>query len=210
MTGTGQRYTRTDAARIAFFWVILLAAITLTLWRITPPAPRSEAAAGSFQLTRALDDLRAITREFHPTGSAANIRVRDDLIVRLRAIGLTTENQSGTAVRQSPREPRAVGVAEVDNIIAVLPGRDRAQPAVAVMAHYDSVPFSYGASDDGAGVVAALETARALKAGPPPARDVIFLLTDGEEIGLLGAQKFFDEHPLARRIGMVVNAEARG
>ena len=33
------------------------------------------------------------------------------------------------------------------------------------MAHYDSVPMAPGAGDDGAGVVAILETARALKTG---------------------------------------------
>ena len=51
------------------------------------------------------------------------------------------------------------------------------------MAHYDSVPFGPGAADDGAGVVTLLETARALKAGPPLKNDVIFLFTDGEEAG---------------------------
>src|SRR5690606_388309 len=76
--------------------------------------------------------------------------------------------------------------------------------------HYDSVPGSPGAADDAAGVSAMLEIARALQAGPQPARDVVFLFTDGEEVGLLGARAFFGEHALARRVGFVVNLEARG
>lgn len=194
----------------AQFWIILLVAAGLASWAMLPPSPRTTTTNSGFALTRALDDLRTITRAPHPTGSAENARVRDILVARLRGIGLTTEIQRGTAVRQTPRAPHPIAIAPVENIIAVLPGRDRAAPALAVMAHYDSVPFSFGASDDGAGVVAVLETARALIAGPQPQRDVVFLLTDGEELGLLGAQMFFDDHPLARRIGMVVNAEARG
>jgi len=45
-----------------------------------------------------------------------------------------------------------------------------AAPAVALMAHYDSVPASTGASDDAAGVASALEIVRAIKARGVPAR----------------------------------------
>jgi hypothetical protein len=72
------------------------------------------------------------------------------------------------------------------------------------------VPNSPGAADDSAGVAVALEVARALKSGPQPERDVIFLITDGEELGLLGAAAFFKRDPLVRHIGAVINMEARG
>jgi hypothetical protein len=194
------------------FWLILLSAVVLAAWGMLPPSPRpaSDNGPNDYSLARTLPDLRAITRAPRPAGSAENARVREYLAERLRDMGLKVEIQRGMGVRQSPRAREFVAAAPVANIIAVLPGRDSRQPAVAVMAHYDSVPFSFGASDDGAGTVAVLETARALLAGPTPQRDVVFLLTDGEEMGLLGAQMFFDDHPLARRIGMVVNAEARG
>lgn len=106
-------------------------------------------------------------------------------------------------------EPFALG-ANVENVIGVMAGRDRSAPALLVMAHYDSVPNSPGASDDAAGVASALETARALTASGPPARDVIFLITDGEEAGLIGAHAFFNDDPLAKRIGAVVNMDTRG
>jgi hypothetical protein len=73
------------------------------------------------------------------------------------------------------------------------------------------VPASPGAADDAAGVVSALEIVRALQArGQPPARDVMVIFTDGEEAGLLGADAFFNRDPLAKRVGFLINMEARG
>jgi hypothetical protein len=69
---------------------------------------------------------------------------------------------------------------------------------------------SPGASDDGSGVATLLETARALRAGPRLARDVVFLLTDGEEPGLVGAQAFADHELEALPVAVVLNVEARG
>ena len=60
-------------------------------------------------------------------------------------------------------------------------------------------PRRAGAADDGSGVAALLETARALRAGPPPRNDVIFLFTDGEERGLLGSQAFLARGPVGLR-----------
>ena len=71
------------------------------------------------------------------------------------------------------------------------------------MAHYDSVPCSPGASDDGMGTATVIETARAIAAGAPLRRTVVIVLTDGEEAGLLGAEAFMREHPLAGTVHVV-------
>jgi hypothetical protein len=55
-----------------------------------------------------------------------------------------------------------------------------------------------------------LETLRALRAGPPPRRDLIALFSDGEEDGLLGADAFLEGHPWAKEVALVLNFEARG
>jgi len=47
-----------------------------------------------------------------------------------------------------------------------------------------------------------LETMRALKAGPPLKNDVVFLFTDGEEMGWLGAKAFAEQHPEMGNIGV--------
>jgi len=57
-------------------------------------------------------------------------------------------------------------------------------------------------------VAVLLETLRALRTGAPPRNDVVFLFTDGEEPGLLGAKAFVDAH--AATVGMALNFEARG
>jgi hypothetical protein len=82
--------------------------------------------------------------------------------------------------------------------------------AIVLSAHYDSVPYGPGASDDGAGVAAILEAAQALLAGPPLRNDVILLLIDGEEIGLMGSQAFVKNHPWMEDVALVLNLEARG
>ncbi|WP_440064670.1 M28 family peptidase [Streptosporangium sp. OZ121] len=93
----------------------------------------------------------------------------------------------------------------MDNIVATLPGRDPTG-TVMVAAHYDSAAMGPGASDDGAAVAAMLETVRALRAqedqegrggGGNLRNDLVFLMTDGEEDGVLGAEAFVREHPLA-------------
>lgn len=96
------------------------------------------------------------------------------------------------------------------NVIGVLPGRDRALPALMLMAHHDTVWGSPGAADDTAGVAGILEVVRAVNARGGGDRDLIVLFTDGEELGLEGAKHFFAASPLRERVGAIVNLEARG
>src|SRR5690606_33198781 len=49
-----------------------------------------------------------------------------------------------------------------------------------------------------------------LLAGPPLRNDVILLLTDAEEVGLVGAHAWVSEHPWAPDTGVVLSAEGRG
>ena len=62
------------------------------------------------------------------------------------------------------------------------------QPLV-LATHYDSVSAGPGAADAGSCVAALLETARALQHGGPYRRPVYLLITDGEEMGLLGPRR---------------------
>ncbi|REF00172.1 M20/M25/M40 family metallo-hydrolase [Thermomonospora umbrina] len=72
---------------------------------------------------------------------------------------------------------------------------------VIVSAHYDSVPGSPGANDDGSGTVLCLELARVLRRLPTQ-QTLRFALWGSEEYGLIGARHYVkeltDEH--ARRI----------
>ncbi|WP_293401294.1 M20/M25/M40 family metallo-hydrolase [Phenylobacterium sp.] len=189
--------------------VVCLAVAFLLGWaqeRTPAPLP-ANAPVTAFSAARAMADVEVIAKTPHPIGSPANVVVRDHLVARMTALGLSPQIQRAEVLRQ---EDGWIAGGTVENVIGVLPGRDRAVPAVAIMAHYDSVPGSPGAADDATGTAAALEIARAIKAKGQPARDIILLITDGEESGLLGAQAFFDQHPLAGRIGFLLNMEARG
>jgi len=52
------------------------------------------------------------------------------------------------------------------NVLARIPGTANTK-ALAMEAHYDSVPYGPGADDDCGGVGVTLELARILKQGPP-------------------------------------------
>jgi hypothetical protein len=204
--------TRSTGEETRGGWGVVLALILLllVLWVVSvrrqPPAPKpASAPATEFSGARALDVLRNLAGDSrpHPVGSPANAAVRDRILAQLRQSGYTPEVQPAFAC-----SPIYSNCARTENIMARLEGTAR-DGAILLMAHYDGVAAGPGISDDLAGTAAVLETARALKAGPAPKNPVIFLLTDGEEAGLLGAQAFADS-PLAREVKVVLNLEARG
>ncbi len=184
----------------------LLLAVTAGMLQLATPAVAPLTAPPTvFSAARAMQHLAMIAREPHPIGSPANVRVRDYLVAQLQALQLDPQVQTAVAVQ----ERYGLQAGTVHNVVAQIPGT---QPGAAIMlaAHYDSVPTSPGASDDGAAVAAMLETARALTAGAPLQHDVILLFTDGEEAGMLGARAFMDEHPWAKEVALTLNFEARG
>lgn len=204
---------------MAKWWGALIALIGATILAIvatTPPGPApADASATAFSATRAMGDIEHIGRVPHPTGSAANAEVRNYLIARLKGLGLEVSTITGP---MSPAAAKRLNgwrksddpAPPLTDIVAVLPGQDRAQPAVLLMAHHDSVWGSPAAADDSAGVASILETVRALRSGGPLRRDVVVLLTDGEELGLEGAKLFFNGDPRRAHVGVIVNLETRG
>lgn len=197
------------AARVGLLTFCFIALFTfLSLYRLNPPAvvPAS-APPEQFSAERAMKYLNVIAQRPHPVGSTEHEAVRDYLLNELSRAGLSPTVQKTVVFRPRTQTPFHAGTME--NVMARLPGAANSKPLV-LMAHYDSVPTSPGASDDGAGVATLLETLRALRTGPPLKNDIIFLFTDGEETGLLGARAFVNEHPWAKDIGLVLNFEARG
>lgn len=199
---------------------LLIAALVLgTLLGIratTPPAPvGADAPPQVFAAGRAMADVRVIAARPHLAASPENAAVRAHIARRMQAMGMTVREAPFTAPPESAKRlawwsgtdnPAPV----LTNVIGVLPGKDPSLPAVLLMAHHDTVGGSPGAADDTAGVAALLETARAVHAGGQPARDLIVLITDGEELGLDGAREFFTHDPLRAHVGAVINVEARG
>lgn len=175
--------------------IIISIFVYFSLQGIAPPetSPVSAPLSG-FSSARAMQHLKAIAEEPHPSRSDANSIVRNYIIQAITSLGLTPETQNS---------------AGLINIIATLKGTEQGNVILHV-GHYDTVVKSPGAGDNGAAVSSMLETLRALMAGPPLKNDIAFLFTDGEEQGLLGAKAFVYKHPLARDIGIVLNFDARG
>ncbi len=100
------------------------------------------------------------------------------------------------------------------NLIGKLPGRRSGSGAVLLLAHWDhfgvcaTAPaedlICNGAIDNASGVASLTEIARRLAKGPALDRDVYFLATTGEELGLLGALAFAEDPPLP--LGQIVAA----
>ncbi len=103
-------------------------------------------------------------------------------------------------------------VAWVENVVAELPSTvaDEEPGTFVLMSHYDSVWQGPGAGDAASGVAAQLAGAREAVAQPNRRNRLLIVITDGEEMGLFGAQGFFRQHPLADEVDLVVNFEARG
>lgn len=190
------------------FQVVALALlIALALRTTQPPISRRPASDADFSLENAMAHVRAIATQAHPTGSAANAQVRAYLIDQLERLGVQPHVQPATV------QDRYGNLITLQNVLARLPASSAPagapRPAILLVAHYDSVSRGPGAGDDTAAVGALLETMRALRATPELKNDVQLLITDGEEMGLLGAQGFCAQAD-TKDLAVVLNFDARG
>jgi hypothetical protein len=185
---------------------VVVAVAGWTAWlQVRPGVVPGAVRAEPVDLGTLLADLEAVVGDGTPrvVGTPGAAAGRDRIAGILESLGLAVE-------RQRTHIERRAGAVDVENLIAVVKGSGSDErPALAVVAHSDSVVGSPGASDDGAGVAALCAVARALVARPP-VHDVLLLVTDGEERGLLGAQAFMAQHPAAATLRTVVNLDARG
>ena len=87
------------------------------------------------------------------------------------------------------------GPVEVYNTVAEIPGTEKPDEVVILGGHIDSWDLGTGATDDGTGIMAVLEAARALKSvGVKPRRTIRFVMFSGEEQGLHGSRAYVKAH----------------
>jgi hypothetical protein len=181
---------------------LLAAACVLALVLACPPRPLpATAPVTEFSAERAFRHVQVIAQTPRPAGTAASAAARAYILEQFQKLDIPAEIVTARSVDGH-------SASEIHNVLARLPGRVNTR-AFALTGHYDSVRYGPGAADDGAAVAALLETARALRFGPALSNDVIFVFTDAEEGGLLGA-KAFAQHPWAGDIGVLLGLEARG
>lgn len=184
----------------------------------TPPAPAAASAAvpGTLtasqldeQINRFLLDNGAIlrvndggrdhaqirafgNRTYDPAAAPPTVVMRNEdygRIVRLLSDGRTVELEFDIVNKTYPEGRTSY------NVIAEIPGTDRAHEVVMLGAHLDSWHAATGATDNAIGCAIMMEAARLLKAiGVGPRRTIRVALWSGEEQGLLGSQAYVREH----------------
>ena len=94
------------------------------------------------------------------------------------------------------------------NLIARIEGTTNPEEVIVFGGHYDSVPFSKGVYDNGAGSVILVELLKYFKANPPK-RTLEFVWFGSEEIGLQGSWNYVKTHKeeLEAQCRMMVNID---
>ena len=208
----------------------------LSVLILPSPAPTS-ADPTELSAERAMISINRLADEPHSVlRREAHDRARDDVIGMFTDLGYTPTVHSDPMFDLSdPADKRifddlsavqqaTLKDAPTDTIVVDVPGKS--ERTMALMAHYDSATVeadenghqqitdgtSLGAADDGYGVAAIVETLRALKAeGRQPENSLKIVITDGEEIGLVGARNEMRHHRADyENVDLVLNLEARG
>jgi hypothetical protein len=202
---------------------IVLSALPKRAALAEPPA-----AYSADQLLGHVRWLSAPEHEGRGFGSQGLAASRDYIRDQFAAAGLKPGGDDGTYVQNF----KAVGGPDkqertVQNVVAVLPGADprfRGEAAL-LTAHYDHLGLGWpgarvdglgkvhpGADDNASGVAVLIELAKALAAGPPPPRTIVFVAFSAEEAGLIGSRHYVKNPvpvPLAGIVG-VINLDTVG
>ena len=208
----------------------------LSVLILPSPAPTT-ADPTTFSAERAMAAINRLADEPHSVlRREAHDRARDDVVGMFSDLGYTPTVHSDPMFDLSdPADKRifdglsaeqqaVLKDAPAETIVVDVPGKS--EHTMALMAHYDSATVeadesghqhitdgtSLGAADDGYGVAAIVETLRAIKAeGRQPENSLKIVITDGEEVGLVGARNEMRHHRADyENVDLVLNLEARG
>ena len=235
---TDRRFSAPGLARRLLAPIAALLGLVAGLSVLILPSPAPTTADPTeFSAERALTSINRLADEPHSVlRREAHDRARDDVIGMFTDLGYTPTVHSDPMFDLSdPTDKRIFdGLSAVqqatlkdtptDTIVVDVPGKS--ERTMALMAHYDSATVeadenghqqitdgtSLGAADDGYGVAAIVETLRALKAeGRQPENSLKIVITDAEEIGLIGARNEMHHHRADyENVDLVLNLEARG
>ena len=209
----------------------IIAAMSLFLL----PAPKSaDSDPTGFSADHAKQLIDTFADEPHSVlHTEAHARSRDEIVTMFKDLGYQPEihsdpmplSEATNTSQYSEAGLDALARLNTENIVVRVPGKT--DDTMMLTAHYDSaVDFektadgrwdpkpgvSSGASDDGYGVATIIETLRAIKAdGRTPERSLLIVITDAEELNLLGAMNEMLHHRADYdNVDLIVNIEARG
>ena len=105
-----------------------------------------------------------------------------------KGVPVVLEAEIANSLNGSPDDPSF-------NLLAELPGSDKADEVVMLGAHLDGFPYATSTTDNAANVAVMMEAMRILKAtGVPLRRTVRMALWTGEEQGLYGSSAYVHDH----------------
>jgi len=191
---------------IIFIWIIFICILAVNL---ESPIDVESVSSQGFSALNAKPHIEQMAQTNHYMGTSENRKIKNYILNEFSKLDIPTEVFIGNADHNFNN--RYVKLARTENIIATIKGSNRKgldSKAVLISGHYDSVLSAPGAADDVHAVACMLEVAKMLR-DLDFRNDIIFLVTDGEEMGLFGAKSFVEEKDLSK-IGMVLNYEARG
>ena len=209
----------------------IIAAMSLFLL----PAPKSaDSDPTGFSADHAKQLIDTFADEPHSVlHTEAHARSRDEIVTMFKDLGYQPEihsdpmplSEATHTSQYSEAGLEALARLNTENIVVRVPGKT--DDTMMLTAHYDSaVDFektadgrwdpkpgvSSGAADDGYGVATIIEPLRAIKAdGRTPERSLLIVITDAEELNLLGAMNEMLHHRADYdNVDLIVNIEARG
>ena len=209
----------------------IIAAMSLFLL----PAPKSaDSDPTGFSADHAKQLIDTFADEPHSVlHTEAHARSRDEIVTMFKDLGYQPEihsdpmplSEATNTSQYSEAGLDALARLNTENIVVRVPGKT--DDTMMLTAHSDSaVDFektadgrwhpkpgvSSGAADDGYGVATIIETLRAIKAdGRTPERSLLIVITDAEELNLLGAMNEMLHHRADYdNVDLIVNIEARG
>lgn len=171
-----------------YAWVVTLVLTVISLFTLgTPETPVVSVDPATFDGGRAMLDLTTLAEEFtgRVAGSDADARAAVWLVKSLERLGLETHIDSFTASIDGENVP-------LQNVWAVARGTTRG--TIIVLANRDSPPRStQGADANASGTATLLELARVFTLLGHE-HTLLFLSTDGDAYGALGARDFVERH----------------
>ena len=177
-------------------------------------------AIGAAEVRRLESALADDSMEGRLTASRGGARAARFIAGEMKRAGLTpmgdsgffqrvpvSATDSGITLRASFTDSAPGRHETAVNVIGLLKGGDPrlAGEVIVVDAHYDHLGIGTpvagdsiynGADDDASGTVSVLAVAKALARSPRPKRSILFVLTTGEEEGLLGTNWMLAHFPL--------------
>ncbi|KAI7860970.1 hypothetical protein BDC45DRAFT_529580 [Circinella umbellata] len=204
-----------------FGFLVLLTVLVYTI-RSSLPTPLSDNAAAvvdGFPGIHAYNEYLSQLTEPHPVNSRANIDMKawlDKIALDFKKEGelngikvdVITNDTITLLTKSDWYSENEHWVIPSRNLLVRIHGQSGSNDSILLNAHYDSVPTSYGVTDDGMGVVVMLELLR-YYIQHPPQKTIIFLFNNFEEGGLMGAKQFI-QHPWFHTVKLFLNLEGAG